>query len=224
MAMIPFLMVGGFFAIVVIAIVAGLAYERKRSDALKAVADAMNFTFCKESGMAVVSATGEFHLFSQGHSRKITNLMRGTTNDIEVSIFDYRYTVGSGKNSSTHRQTVVVFQSSLLNLPDFALRPEHVFHRIGKAFGYQDITFDRYPLFSKKCLLRGSNEEAIRKIFHDGVLKFYEGHQKLCTEGSGNQLVLYRTPKRVRPTEVSAFLQEAFEVFALFKISLLRTG
>ncbi len=224
MEVIPFLMFGGFVAIVIVAIVAGVAYERKRTDALRAVAESMKFDFCKESGMAVVSATGEFHLFSQGHGRKITNLMRGTANDIDVNIFDYRYTIGSGKNSSTYRQTVVVFQSSLLNLPDFALRPEHFFHRVGRAFGYQDITFDRYPVFSKKCLLRGTNEEAIREIFHEGVLKFYESHEKLCTEGSGNQLIVYRSGKRVKPPEISAFMQEAFEVFALFKISLLRTG
>lgn len=224
MEVIPFLMFGGFIAIVIIAIVAASAYERKRTDGLLAVASSMNFAFSKEGNADVQGALAGFNLFSHGHARKLKNLLSGTANDIDVNIFDYRYTTGSGKNSHTYRQTVVAFQSTLLNLPDFALRPEHFFHKIGAAFGYQDINFDGYPVFSKKYLLRGSDEQAIRETFHEGVLTFYEGREKLCTEGHGNQLIVYRASKRVPPNAVPAFMEEAFKVFALFKISLLRTS
>jgi hypothetical protein len=60
---------------------------------------------------------------------------------------------------------VISFQSSLLSLPEFELRSENMFHKIGKAFGCQDINFESHPEFSKRYLLRGADEEAVRTFF-----------------------------------------------------------
>ena len=48
-----------------------------------------------------MSEHAAFHLFSQGRSKKIRNLMRGTVRDSNLSIFDYQYTVGAGKHQHT---------------------------------------------------------------------------------------------------------------------------
>lgn len=73
-------------------------------------------------------------------------------------------------------------------------------------------------MFSKRYILRGDNEEAIRSFFNAGVLEYYEQHLGLSSEGDGVKLIYYRTSKRVSPDKIQAFLQEGYDVFNLFKI------
>ena len=117
-------------------------------------------------------------------------------------------------------QTVIWFRSPQLSLPSFVMRPEHVVHKIGSAFGYQDIDFDSNRTaadFSKKYLLRGADEHAIRSLFKDNVLDFFATHPgKPVLEGRGDRLILYRPGQLIRPENISVFLEEGLEVFRLF--------
>jgi len=180
-------------------------------------AGSLNFSFSRKGSDSLTALLNQFHLFSQGHSKKVSNVMNGRTSDIDVTIMGYRYTVGGGKNSHTWRQTVILFQSSLLRLPSFALRPEHLFHRIGSAFGYQDIDFDSHPAFSKQYLLQGTEEEAVRNTFTDELLAYLDERKGLSAEGDGDKLVFYRAGKRVAPQNIQSFLEEGFGIFALVK-------
>ena len=49
----------------------------------------------------------------------------------------------------------------------------------------QDINFERWPEFSKNYLLRGRNEEAVRTLFTDDILAYYNQTAGLSTEGNG---------------------------------------
>ena len=90
----------------------------------------------------LLSPLSHLHLFSRGHSQRAHNVLIRQEGDAQVAVFDYRYTVGHGKNSQRYKQTVIHFRSDKLNLPCFNLRPESIFHKIGSVFGYQDIDFD----------------------------------------------------------------------------------
>jgi len=94
------------------------------------------------------------------------------------------------------------------------LRPEGLMHKIGSLFGYQDIDFDSHPNFSKHYLLRGSDEEAIRELFDDDLLSFFETQEKVCVEADGHDLIIYRQRKRIEPDTVQEFLREGFGIFA----------
>jgi hypothetical protein len=190
--------------------------EKKRVDAMQRAAREMGLTFDPKEEGATLALLAGFHLFSQGHSKKITSLMLGEVSDREVRIFDYTYTTGSGKNSHTSRQTVISFRSAKLSLPGFSLRPENLLHKIGALFGYQDIDFEAHPHFSKHYLLRGSDEEGIRNTFHDRVLEFYDQNRGLCTEGNGSTLIFYRAAQQVEPDAIRSFLEEGFKVAELF--------
>jgi hypothetical protein len=217
-ALFPFLIVGGVIALIALFLYIGYLAEKKRTEALKGVAEDLGFEFFpKDPGL--LRELGGFHLFSQGHGKRLTNLMRGEAGGLAVEIFDYRYVTGGGKSSQTWNQTVICFRLNGPDLPDFSLRPENVFHRIGALFGYQDINFEDYPVFSKSYLLRGPDEKAIRELFTDRVLAFYEGRTGLSTEGGGNQLLFYRHNKRVDPQQVRSFLEEGFQVLSVFRPS-----
>ena len=94
--------------------------------------------------------------------------MRGELGGRPATLAEYSYVISSGKSNHTVRQTVVAFTEGNTGLPDFDLSPENIFHKIGGAFGYQDIDFERFEEFSKRYLLRGKDEEAIRKTFTHG--------------------------------------------------------
>ena len=211
------LVIAGIIAVVGIIVWAVWLYEKKRSEALEYIATSLNLSFKRKTDNSLVSAHDHFDLFSKGHSKKVSNLMSGSTGDMNINIMDYRYTVGSGKNSSTHLQTVIIVQSAHLHLPAFTLAPENFFHKIGGIFGYQDIDFASHPKFSKQYLLRGKDEESIKETFKDEVLEFYEKDKTLRTEGYVDKFIYYKGAKRLSPKEIQSFLQEAINLHGLLK-------
>jgi len=209
------LMISGIVIFVVVILLLSAYAVRKRREALAIVASSMNLEFTAKGDEAQISALQQFALFTKGHSKKINNVMHGNANDIDITIMDYQFTTGGGKNSSTSLQTVILFRSEKLNLPAFILRPEHFFHKIGAAFGYQDINFPSHPVFSKQYLLQGENEQPIRDLFTDDLLGFYTQRKGFCTEAAGDQLIFYRFGKKAKPERIKDFMQEGFGLFGL---------
>lgn len=191
--------------------------EEQRTGEYAGAARKLGLEFFPLGDPVLLETLGPFSLFEAGHSKKLKNLIRGQTQNVDLALFDYSYTTGGGKSSSTHRQTVARFDSAWLDLPKFELRPAHMGHRIAKLFGYQDIAFAEFPKFSKKYLLRGDKEDAIRNVFTDDVLIHLESIDGIHILGDGANLVIYRPNKRLKGYQLRGFLEEAFGVYAQFK-------
>ena len=222
--LVQFLIAGGillpFVAVIALMVVVfawSKKQEEKRTAALHAAAEQMGLAFAPLGDDGVVAHLAGFELFSLGRDRRTFNMLHGQTEDVHVAIFDYQYTTGSGKNRHSPRQTVLCVQSPLLDLPSFALRPEHFFHRIGEWFGFRDIDFDSHPKFSSAWLLRGNEEASIRNLFDAEVLGFFENVSNLCVEAHGSRLICYRGGQRVEPANIRAWLDEGFGVYLLFR-------
>jgi carbonic anhydrase len=206
----------GVIAIIAVALYVNYLVEKKRTEGMQRVAEELGFEFSPKGDGPLLTELSLFNLFTQGHSRRLYNLMRGEANNLEVDIFDYTYVTGSGKSSHTWNQTIVCFGMGETSLPSFSLRPETFWDKIGSWFGYQNINFDTHAGFSDKYLLRGRDEEAVRGLFPDEVLGSFERQPGLSVEGYGHRLVFYRQSKRVDPDNLRAFLEEGFKVLALF--------
>ncbi len=207
----------GTLALIGTVVVIALKIEKKRSEALQAAGEHMKFRFSRKGDPDLLDRLKGLHLFSQGHSKKIANVLMGKAGALDVALFDYTYTTGGGQHSQQWRQTVILFESDDMALPKFTLRPENVFHKIGQVFGYQDIDFDSHPEFSKRYLLRGENEEEVRATFGIEARSFYESDLKLSTEAAGPQLIHYRSGKRVSPDQISEFIKQGVRVLTLFR-------
>ncbi|HDQ46170.1 MAG TPA: hypothetical protein ENN17_11860 [bacterium] len=177
-------------------------HERRRREALKEMAMRRGFSFLPRAEPDSIPATKRFSLFSIGRQRRVRSLMHKDEEDVRTSILDYHYTTGGGKSQQTHTQTVFLFESARLGLPAFSLRPETVFHKIGQVFGYQDIDFPDDPDFSKKWLLRGGEEDRIRRLFNPEVRTAFKAAERMAVEGDGEALLLYRPEKRVAPEKL----------------------
>lgn len=208
-------------AAIVALIIVLVSYAKKkaaeRMRAMQQAAVLLGWAFAADAPLSMISGLERHHLFSQGHSKKIYNMMYGMVDGSRASIFDYTYTVGHGKNQATYNQSVIYFQSERLNLPFFSLRPEGFGHKLISVFGYQDIDFSNRPTFSGNYLLRGQDEQAIRRIFQEHVLSYYENNPKLSTDGGGNEIFFYRQHVRLDPPAARTFLDSGLSMLKLFE-------
>ncbi len=209
-AFIPFLVGGGVVLVAVVVAVTSWRAEKQRREALAALAEQLGYTYTPD-GIDLGPLQG-LHLFAQGRSREGCNVLRGQEAEIGVTIFDYAYVIGSGKNRRTSRQTVVWLRWPAWRLPQFALRPENVLHKIGGLFGFQDIDLPQAPEFSRLFLLRGPVEAAVRQVFNPMVVDFFQRRAGLSAEGCGADLVLYRADRRLRVEELRGMVNEALDL------------
>ena len=147
--------------------------EKKRTAALEQIADIIGLTFSAEQDDELLARLRELPLFKRGHSRKMRNVMTTEADNLRLNIFDYQFTTGGGKNSHTHRYSVVSFASASLQLPLLSIQPEGFFAKLGAAMGMQDIYFDQHPEFSDQFRLTGEDEGAIRDFFDQELLDFF---------------------------------------------------
>lgn len=212
----PLLFFAGVFTLVIVGIVVNYHLEKKRTEAFQKLAGELSFRFLPAGSGELLRELGHFHLFTPGHSKQMKNLMRGEAQGLEISIFDYRYVVGSGKHRQTWNQSVFLARSSGMNLPHFSMRPESIWHKIGSWFGYEDIDFESHPKFSKAYLLKGPDESAIRNLFTAETLDHFEATHGLNVEGHGDLLIFYRYA-RLQPDKIRDFMTEGFGVLKLFQ-------
>ena len=146
--------------------------------------------------------------------RNVRHLMQGNIDSADVAIFDR---VMGGGQSEEVLTTVVLFESTLLSLPYFLLRPEGVFDKVESAFGDQDIDFEGFSKFSRQYLLRGQ-EDQIREVFNSNVLAYFDNYPGWTLEGFETQLLVYRDKERVASQEeFQEFVQQARMIFQLFQ-------
>jgi hypothetical protein len=200
---------------VVVSVIDRYRQRRIRTEGMRRTAEEMGLAFWPKADADSLTAHSSFELFTAQPSTAITNLMRGVSNDLEVWIFDFGQRARNGKRSHRIAQTVLYFNSPDLALPAFLVRPKHISDRIATLFGRQDIAVDGHATFSKNHLLQGQDEEAVRRLFDDEVVSYFERGSSLWAEGREGQLLLCRRDKLVEPEQVRFLLQEGFELLSL---------
>ncbi len=212
---VPFLVIGGIVVLIGGGIWYAHWYEKKRRENLLAVAEEMGLVYLPDGDPGLFNQLSGSKLFSSGRAKKLRNLIQGDTDEVKIAIFDYQYTTGSGKHQHTHHQSVACLQSPKLSMPDFSMRPEGMFDKIGGMMGFQDIDFDSHPDFSRMFVLKSSNEGGIRQFFTPPVLEFFEKHKGISVEGDNGTMFFYRSGRRVKPDQIRELLEQAYEVYGI---------
>lgn len=212
-SLVPFLFIGGALLFVVFGMLRSHVVTKKRRADTEELAAEMGLTWTETSSIEQIGNVANFKLFSQGRAKKVTNIISGVTDEVRISIFDYQFTTGHGKQTRTTKQTVAALMSPQLHCPEFSMRPEGILDRVGGMLGLQDIDFDSHPDFSKKFVLKGPAEERVRAFFQPPVLEFFETQAGINVEGLANTICFYRSGKIVRADEIKDLLGDAYEVF-----------
>jgi len=213
--LIPIAFFGGIILVAIVVIYVAQVFENKRKEAIAKIAGDLGLTFYADGDPELQSQMTGFKLFNSGRSRRLYNMVHGKADGVDLAIFDYKYTTGSGKNSSTHNQTVVFIGAADLNLPQFTLCPESFFAKVGSFFGFEDIDFESHPKFSDNCYLTGADEEAIRRTFTGEVLRFFEENPGITTDAFGRSFIFYRGGQREKPEKIRDLMGQAFKLYAM---------
>jgi len=194
-------------------------FRNRRAEELEHLAGNLKMDFDRKDSMGLVNYLKDFKLYSKGQRRRISNILRKSDacGELKTWVFDYRYTISTGKASQTYRQTVFFVQTKELGLPGFYLRPEHFFHRVGSWFGIDDIDFEMDPEFSGKYYLTGSEQGIIRETFTEPIRAFFRVNKKWHVEGLNYFLIIYRPNKTIPPNEIKLFYQKGMEIYGLMK-------
>lgn len=183
------------------------------------VAFELEMDFRPNDEWGLLSLLEDFHLFSKGRRRRVYNLMekRDVFLDERFQIFDYSYRVHRGKARRKYRQTVFFIQSKDLVLPEFFLKPENFFHKIGSLLGMQDIDFEDFEQFSRRYLLQGEDEELVRDMMQEPVLNFFQVERNWSIQGVGYFLVIYRHNHLLSPVSIRDFYRKGLEIYDLLR-------
>jgi len=205
---------GAAILIAAVIILIGFLQQKKRTAALTALAPTLGFNFQGDDSSDASCGPLQTALFSRGSSRKFRNVMTGTFAGDRVGIFDYSYTTGSGKSSTTWTQTVVAFSLEIW-LPFFELHPESFLDRVADVVIHKDVDFTSHPEFSRRYLLRGNEQEKICELFSPALLTFLEGLDsatKWHIEGDGYVLIFYCSDTLVAPEEILPLLEKTSSI------------
>lgn len=177
----PLLVFAGFAVLVIaVAVLAHIA-NRRRREALTAVAAALGLRFIGDQfplrtidelgfgpPQALVLLAHE-PPFGIGDSRTASNLLYGERHGIEWMIFDYAYSTGSGKQRQRHSYGVAIAFVSIPFKP-LRLRPQTMFDAIGKLVGMQDIEFELEE-FNKRYVVTAEDERYAFDILHPAMIE-----------------------------------------------------
>jgi hypothetical protein len=175
--------------------------------------------YSRKDRLGELALLKDLQLFKKGHSKRIRHFLWSDDSDTgkKTRIFDYHYTVGGGNSTRIYRQTVFFLFSKELGLPEFYLRPENFFHKIGHWLGKKDINFSTHPEFSDAYFLKGNDEELIRDTFSKKVLHYFTIENDWSVEGLNYFLIVYRHGKLLKPDQISHFYKKGMEIYQLLK-------
>ena len=181
----------------------------------------MGMEFREKDEWGLINLLKAFKLFREGHSGRITNMMKRVDGMLEMDcrIFDYRYVRGYGKYRRVRKQTVFFMHSKELGLPEFFMKPETFFHKVGEWLGMEDIDFVEFPEFSDQYRLKGDNEDFIRHTMNEKVLHFFTVEKDWNLEGVNYYLIFYRKSHLMPPGRIRLFYHKGLEIVKLLSAS-----
>lgn len=195
------------------------SYRQKRQSQMQETASKLGMEFKARDEYGLISLLKDFELFKNGHSKRITNMIY-RKRDLEkpdIRVFDYRYVISAGNSHRVYKQTVFFIHSKELNLPQLLMKPETFFHRIAEFFGYEDIDFEAFPIFSKEYYLKGPDESLIRKTFDEQLLHYFTVNKNWSLEGLNYLLVFYQKGKRIPPDQIEEFYKKGLKLYEMLK-------
>lgn len=191
-------------------------FARRRTNALTEAAARLGFTYNGNKWLDQNRAPQlETWLFlNEKRNARFENIIFGNRDGLSCNFFDYSFSMGKSSVS----QTVARFTQDV-GIPEFAVAPQDILHKVSDAVLHKAIQFESDPDFSKRYRLVSSDEEKARALFTPELLSFVESldaSKKWHVEGSGNALVIYRRGKKVRPEEFAAFVEQTTQMAKSF--------
>ena len=129
-------------------------------------------------------------------------------------LFDVTFSEGEFIAKEVIRSTMLHIKTSS-NVPVFTLDREGLLERLYALTGYKDIDIKNHADFSKRFYLRGENENAIRSLFNDELVLFFESNAYYHIESSKDGLLVFSKERMASIKEIKALLDFGLRLNAI---------
>jgi hypothetical protein len=129
-----------------------------------------------------------FQPFGEGHSIRMRNLMAGSRDGLDWYMFDYYYTVGSGKNSTSYHYAITAARVPM-TFPQLTLKPENLLTEIGEHLGLRELKFE-VDEFNRRYFVTCSDEKRAYDILCPQTIEFLMGFPPRWWQLGGTYIVI----------------------------------
>lgn len=185
------------------AVVAVLAYigALKRREAMAAVAAKLGLRFSYHKDWGLPKRYRFLDKLRIGSNRYAFNILSGRYQAQEVTLFDYHYRTGSGKNTQHHYISFFILHVPV-SFPELVIGPESFFSKIAQAIGYDDIDFESHE-FSRRFCVRSKDKKFAYDVCNARMIEYLLSNADLTIEVEGDALAISfdsrLAPERIEP-------------------------
>ena len=213
----------GFIALAcVIGYVAWLA-EKKRREALGALARRLGWRFDPARDRDHDDQYAHFEIFRKGHSRAAYNTLSGELEINErrcpakMGDFTYKVTRHTGKSTSTstYRFSYLILHLPFAGVPDLLIRREGLFDKLTDAFGFDDIDFESAE-FSRRFHVKSPDKRFAYDVIHARMMEFLLSGQSAAIDIERGRCCLSDGRKRWKPQQFEdtlAWIRRFFDLW-----------
>ncbi len=129
-----------------------------------------------------------FKPFGEGHSIRMRNLIAGPKDGLEWYMFDYFYTVGSGKNQTRYHYAIVAANVPFA-FPELTLKPENILTRVGEHLGLRELNFEVNE-FNQRYFVTCPDEKRAYDILCPQAIEYLLGFPARWWQLGGSLIVI----------------------------------
>ena len=138
--------------------------------------------------------------------KQINHIYNELTDKItSLKLFDIEFSEGEFIAKEVIRTSMlqIVLNTSI---PVFTLDRESLIDKVYALAGFSDINFEHHQDFSKRFHLVGEDREAIKTLFNDDLIHFFESNPYYHIESNGNCLLIFSKQRLASTKEIKALL------------------
>jgi len=195
------LIIIGFVALFIVIGVFGYISSMKRRQAMMALATRLGLNFYPGKDRDMARRYRFLDKLRAGRDRYAFNTLSGGYQDNDVTVFDYHYKTGSGKDTHHHYLSFFLLKMPVI-FPELVIVREGLLSKIGQALGYDDIDFESHE-FSRKFCVRSKDKKFAYDVCNALMIEYLLSNDDLSIEIENNILAISfnrrLSPERIEP-------------------------
>jgi hypothetical protein len=174
----------------------------KRQENLETIASDYKLIYSAEKNKNI-SFLNPFLFFKVKQINHIYNELSDKNNGFKL--FDVEFSEGEFIAKEVIRTSMLhlVLNSTI---PVFTLDRESLIDKVYALAGFSDINFEHHQDFSKRFHLVGEDREAIKTLFNDDLIHFFESNPYYHIESNGSNLLIFSKQRLASTKEIKALL------------------
>ena len=187
------LIIVGFIALIIVLGVFGYIIARKRREAMATLADKLGLCFDPNKNWDIAQRYCFLDKLRAGSNRYAFNILSGSYQGNDVSLFDYHYETHSTDSKGRRQTHHHYFSFFILHLPasfpELIIGSEGFFSKIAQALGYDDIDFESHE-FSRKFCVRSADKKFAYDVCNARMIEYLLSNTDLTIEIEADALAI----------------------------------